>query len=174
MIPLVTLMSGIAFFATEGMYQMQFFTRSWYGAFQGGLQFQNDAQLGNHFQEASQRYNCYLDGVRERMDDDAYTLAQCYLHDFRVTAFCRDDAVKECSLELAFESTRHPHSTTIHFSDVTAAKDVDGISGQHVLYHEVLLKDEGSYEFSALLDKSEILIAFRHVRLQACRGEANT
>jgi hypothetical protein len=150
---------------------MRYFTRHWYDTLQE-LASASDIPpswsdriltLWSDLPERS--YLAYLDSVWGEMSEDVRLLAECYLHDFRVYKVVIATDKRDLSLELRYESKRHPKETTILFSDVDGAGKIAGIEGDCILHYEVAVRKDGTYEFSALLDKAEFSIEFKRVRV---------
>jgi hypothetical protein len=154
-----------------GVLIMRYFTRHWYDTLQElastsdipPLWSDRILTLWSDLPERS--YLAYLDFVWAEMSEDVRLLAECYLHDFCVCKVVLDKDTSDLSLELRYESKRHPKETTILFSDVDVPEKIADIEGCYILHYEIAVRQSGTYEFSTLLDKAEFSIKFRRVRV---------
>lgn len=144
---------------------MRYFTRAWHDAACETMMTLGSERARGQYNETREAYLAYLDSVWDEMDDEVRVLAECYLHDFRVYKAIIATDKRDLSLELHYASKRHPKDTIINFSSVDEPVMIADIEGDRILHYEVAVRKDGTYEFSALLDKTAFSIGFKRVRV---------
>jgi hypothetical protein len=117
---------------------------------------------------ANERYLEYISAVRNELPKEVKSLVDLGLHD----AVIKRASSQAEHVEILFDTTNCPFllNTTelkLIFEGVTKCLGLNQAIGQWLLYEEVYVAN-AIFEYSALLEKSEVLICFEEVRIFKC------
>jgi hypothetical protein len=147
---------------------MRYYTKALYERIQEGAF--PERLIVEYYNNAAREYHDYLDGIRCKLTNDVQQLAECYLHDYHISKVINTLEEKTLYLELDHESKRHPKRTTLLFHAVNDTENVKDIEGCYMLYHEIVVEEDDSFVFSALLDKIsnrlEVSFGFKSVQVR--------
>jgi hypothetical protein len=151
---------------------MRYFTREWYQSVQeASHQDFSQSPPGASSLELSNRasgtYSSYLSWVAPRLTGNVATLVCLHLHDAKAIKVRRSDTGVTLVLRDMFTRKRYSREITVEFSGVDKVVGLEGVEGQDIIYDEVEVKEDGKFEYCALLDKTEFSVCFEAVHIQA-------
>jgi len=149
---------------------MRYFTRRWYDSCQATNQKwvasnQEADRLENEriLYEPLGAYTTYYEGVKGAIDPNVRQLMELWLHDVLVEDVIQNEDTLHLSVKFFWDRKRQSLAINIHFSGVSATSRIESCVGDEIIYTEIFLNSDGSYEYSALLEKTEIAVTFRAV-----------
>jgi hypothetical protein len=155
---------------------MRYFTRQWYEALQQSSRRRlpseeetTDAEFTRLGNQAFEPYLRYYDSIKNAIDPNVKQLMDLWLGDVSVEDIKRNDDALHFLLKVYWDRRRQSATFEIRFSGVTAMSGIESCVGDEIVNNEIFVNRDGSYEYSALLRKSEIAVTFRAVVLE---GEA--
>jgi hypothetical protein len=151
---------------------MRYFTRELYDHMQDWMNTVPDEELEERVEESERkwreighRYLVYLRQHDAELSDAVKKLISYALHDALVARVHVDQRSVELQLDALHAPLIKMPVVRIIFSDVQEARGLNDLVGQTILYEELLIHDDGTFEFSALCSRSEFSIRFVHVTI---------
>jgi hypothetical protein len=153
---------------------MRYFTREWYQSIQDAPRPSQGTTPGENEPlsaaelacQATGRYGFYLSSVAPRLTENVAILVCLHLHDARVIKAVRFDTSVTLVLRDMFTRKRYSREITIEFSGCNKVVGIENVEGQDIIYDEVEVKEDGRFEYCALLDKTEFAVHFETVHIQ--------
>ena len=154
---------------------MRYFTRAWYQSLQNAPLSSQGVSPGSSHPlssadlacQATGRYNNYLSWATPRLNGNVAMLVCLHLHDAKVIQVTFSATSVTLVLRDMFTRKRYSREITIEFSGVDKVVGLEGVEGQDIVYDEVEVKEDGKFEYCALLDKTEFSLCFEAVHIQA-------
>jgi hypothetical protein len=155
---------------------MKFFTRRWFQRIQdasGKLPNPTDTKEGNLSESpwqlgsrANAEYHAHLSLIAPNLSGDVARLECFNLHDARIMGAKMSVGTLVLLLHDRFSKRRYNREIRLTFGDVAGSTGLLEAEGQDIIYDEVDVGIDGSFEYRALLDKDEISIRFRSVHIE--------
>jgi hypothetical protein len=115
--------------------------------------------------DSNQRYLAYLRQHDTELSAAVNNLTSYELHDALVTRVHIDQLSVELQLDTRHAPLIKMPVVRIIFSGVQGAHGLDNLVGQTILYEELFIHEDRTFEFSALCCKSEFAIRFVDVTI---------
>jgi hypothetical protein len=118
------------------------------------------AEAEREWKEVSLRYLTYLRECGARLTGAVRELTSFPLHDASIVRVQTDPDSVELLLDTRHAPLAKGPSFRLLFVGVRDARGLDNIVGRIMLYQEVYVRDDGTFEFSVLCDRSEFTLKF--------------
>ena len=118
-----------------------------------------------HSESAWNAYREYLDGLKADLRDRVQAIVELALHDARI--FWKEISIDTVELLVADRAvkTQPTRVVRILFAGVSDMEGLNDAEGRWLLYDEIHLNDDGTFDYCALLDVGEVCIRIQSVRV---------
>jgi hypothetical protein len=145
---------------------MRYFTREWYRYIQSLVNVNDDDAQKCLFHKPINKYNEYLRNTYSRLSKDVIRLVELHLHDAHI--FKHEIIADKINLFIEDNWARKKYNRRIEivFYGVHKVMGFEDCEQQDIIYDEIFINSNRNYEYSALLDKSEITVNFHNVDIK--------